>query len=139
MMPNAVSKLPAPQQARFNLAYTNKLRPIGWWEPDDICVGVVQVWMHILGEHLPKSVKVDGGGDLICDGIFGPETYAAVFSFQGKNSLKRDGMVGHDTLDMITHKLPRTNPPAPTTRNAAVTVAKRPYRCPDGMLICPEP
>ena len=138
MMPPIVSKLPPPQQARFNLAYTNKLRPIGWWEPDDICVGIVQAWMHMLKEKLPTSVKVVAGGDMECDGIFGPETYAAVASFQSKNGLKSDGMVGHDTLDMITHKLPRTNPPAPTTRNAAVTITKRPYRCPPGALICPE-
>jgi len=33
MMASVVSRLPPPQQVRFHRAYTDKRRPLGWWDP----------------------------------------------------------------------------------------------------------
>ena len=137
MLPKSVSSLDLKDQARFQEADTNKHRPIGWWEPNHMCVGLVQVWLFILGGKLAKSVKTDPGGDLIPDGDFGQETFDAVMAFQKENGMKPDGLVGHDTLDMINQRLPRRRLKPPTTHNSNVIIRKR--RCPPGTLICPEP
>ncbi len=144
MMPPIVDYLPPAQRERFRLAYTNKKRPIGWGEPDDIATGLVQAWLFALGFPLPKSARMDIDGGIIADGIYGSETYRAIKQFQesNPNPLKGDGMVGQDTLDKLYDRLHQkftkqntANPP----KNAAVTVVKRPYRCPPGALICAEP
>lgn len=142
MLPPIIASLPIAQQNRFKLAYSNKQRPIGWGEPDDIVVGMVQAWLNALDVPLPKSTKRDEEGNIIADGIYGSETYQAIKHFQEKNKLKGDGMVGHDTLDIIYERLHEkftkrrvSNPP----HTAAVTVKPRPFHCPPGTLICPEP
>jgi peptidoglycan hydrolase-like protein with peptidoglycan-binding domain len=141
MLPPVVKKLPPLSQKRFEEAYTNKKRPIAWGEHDDIVVGLLQAWLYVLEvSSLPRSVVYELDEDTIkSDGIFGQETRDAVIAFQTTNKLKVDGFVGHDTLDKISEKLRRKFPPLPITRNSAVTVVKRPYRCPPGALICPEP
>lgn len=142
MMPSSVEHLPPATRARFELAFTNKLRPIGWGEPDDIAVGVIQAWLNALDIPLPKSTSRDLEGNIQADGIYGSETFRAIKKFQELNQLKPDGMVGENTLNKFHEKLHEkftvrvvSNPP----KNAAVTVKKRPFRCPPGTLICPEP
>jgi murein L,D-transpeptidase YcbB/YkuD len=141
MMPDVVSRLPAANRARFELAYDNaRQRPIGWWEQDDLSVGLVQAWLFALGEKLPKSTKVDSDGSIEADGIFGQETFDAVVSFQRKHEIKADGMVGHDTLDAFRDAL-RARMPKPA--NTQVFVKKPPHvfpkPCPPGALICADP
>lgn len=143
MLPPIVEKLPLATRKRFDLAYNNALRrPIGMGEPDDIAIGMIQAWLNALDIPLPKSTKRNPDDTVSADGIYGSETYEAVKKFQAANGLKPDGMVGHDTLDKIAEKLgekfhkPRVTEP---TRNANIIVVKRPYRCPPGALICPEP
>jgi peptidoglycan hydrolase-like protein with peptidoglycan-binding domain len=66
---------------RFQLAYENKKRPIGWWEPNKEATGLIQSYLKALGYNLAKSVKVEESPDGVTfepDGIFGPETYDAV-------------------------------------------------------------
>ena len=142
MLPPIIELLPLAQQNRFKLAYSGKQRPIGWGEPDDIVVGMVQAWLNALDVPLPIRTKRDKEGNVIADGIFGSETYLAVKHFQDKNTLKGDGMVGHDTIDVIYEHLHEkfikrrvSSPP----QNASVTVKTRLFRCPPGTLICPEP
>ncbi len=144
MMPDVVDRLPPRNRDRFYLAYDNsKERPIGWWEPDDLSVGLVQAWLVALGEKLPKSTKIDADGDIMADGVFGQETFDAVQSFQRKAHLKDDGMVGHDTLDAIRDALrARIRPPAKQTSEVFIkkpTEFTRPPRpCPPGALICAD-
>ena len=141
MLPPIVKTLPVATRDRFELAYTDPKRPIGIWERDDIAVSLVQAWMFGLGvSSMPKSIRFDPRTQQIsADGVFGDETRKAVIAFQKACEIKPDGMVGHDTLDKISERLHRRVPQPPVTRGAAVTAVKRPYRCPPGALICPEP
>ena len=142
MLPSIVEKLPLASKNRFKLAFSNRLRPIGIGEPDDIAIGLVQAWLNALDIPLPKSTSRNPDGSITADGIFGSETHGAVKQFQARNGLKPDGMVGKDTLDKIAEKLgekfhkPRQTEP---DRKAGVIVVKRPFRCPPDSLICPEP
>jgi murein L,D-transpeptidase YcbB/YkuD len=142
MMPDVVSKLPAPNRARFEKAYADKKRPIGWWDPDDVSVGLVQAWLVTLGESLPISTKVDpADGGVIADGVFGRETFDAVVSFQKKKGLKADGMVGHDTLDAIRDALKARlrQVDSPVFVKKPIERERPPRRCPPGSLICRDP
>jgi hypothetical protein len=148
MLPSSVENFEAPVRFRFQEAYDKPKRPIGWWDPDKISVGLVQGWLSYLGYPLPKSVKVDersrsGFRDLLCDGIFGQETFHAVMQFQTRTGIKADGMVGRNTLDKFSEELTKANRRhTPVSRDASVTVvekASRPYKCPPGALICKEP
>ena len=144
MMPDVVDRLPPGSRGRFYLAYENvKKRPIGWWEPDDLAVGLVQAWLFALGEKLPKSAKVAPDGDIIADGVFGQETFDAVKSFQRKKHIKDDGMVGHDTLDAFRAALrARISPPAKSSSQVFIKkpneFTRPPRPCPPGALICAD-
>jgi peptidoglycan hydrolase-like protein with peptidoglycan-binding domain len=141
MLPPIVKQLPPATQKRFDDAYTDKKRPLAWGEHDDVAVGLLQAWLAHLGYHLPRSVTIELDEPVYnTDGIFWDETRQAVIDFQKENDLFPDGMVGKLTLDKISERLARikTNPPLPT-RKASVIVTPRPYRCPAGALICPEP
>jgi hypothetical protein len=138
MMPSVVHKLPPAQKKRFEDAHNDPKKPIGWWDRDDIAVGLVQAWLHWLGYSLPISTKKEPGG-VAADGIFGTETWQAVVAFQKDSKIKPDGMVGHDTLSKLTEALRKRFPDPPLTRNAGVTVVSRPYRCPPGAFICKDP
>jgi len=59
-------------------------------------VAALQDLLADLGEKLPKSVTRKGA-----DGIFGPETEAAVKSFQKRNGLTADGRIGPLSLDAL--------------------------------------
>jgi len=142
MVPDVVAHLPPTHRRRFELADDNtKKRPIGWWEPDEIAVGLVQVWLFALGEKLPKSTRVEPDGTIFADGIFGQETFDAVKSFQRKKHLTPDGMVGHDTLEAFRDGLRarRITPPANPSSQVFV---KKPNQfakpCPRGSLICAD-
>jgi murein L,D-transpeptidase YcbB/YkuD len=139
MLPRGVEHLPSASRERFQLAYDNaKKRPIGWWETDDIAVGIVQAWLRALGGDLPKSTSVDADGNIEADGIFGEETFKAVQAFQRKKKIKPDGMVGHDTLDALNEAL-RTEIRRPSQPTSTVFVKKPgefPRRC--QMSICPD-
>jgi peptidoglycan hydrolase-like protein with peptidoglycan-binding domain len=138
MMPQVVDKLPLHSRNRFNLAYDNsKRRPISRWETDDLVVGIIQAWLVILGESLPKSTSVQADGDIETDGDFGGETHLAVQSFQRKKHIKDDGMVGHDTLDALGAAVQ-------ALKHVKTTKAfiKKPNEvrraCPPGAPICPD-
>ncbi len=144
MMPDVVARLPPRNRDRFDLAYDNsKQRPFGWWEPDDLSVGLIQAWLFALGEKLPKSAKVDDAGNIEADGVFGQETFDAVKSFQRKSHIKGDGMVGRDTLDAFRDALrARITPPAKQDSQVFVKkpneFASPPRPCPPGALICAD-
>jgi|SRR4051812_46143902 len=128
--------------ARFQLAYDNKKRPIGWWESDKEAAGVVQLFLHVLGYDMTKSVKVgtvDGKPSLTPDGIFGQETYNAVVKFQRDHELVHDGMVGKDTFDALEVAMNRLKrrPAEPSYHNVIIDQHTR--RCRPGALICPDP
>jgi murein L,D-transpeptidase YcbB/YkuD len=140
MLPPIVQQLPPASRKRFEEAYSNKKRPIAFGEHDDIVVGLVQAWLAHLGFSLPVSVTIELDENTYkADGIFQGETLRAVKEFQTRNGLVPDGMVGHNTIDKIYLQLHRTKTNTPLTRNAAVHDVKRPFRCPPGALICPEP
>jgi hypothetical protein len=124
---------------RFQEAYDDKKRPIGWWEPNKVAAGLVQVFLHILGYNLTKSVKIDAEGSLVPDGIFGQETYNAVVQFQRDNELVHDGMVGKDTFDAleVAMKRRKSRRHEPSYHNVIIDQHKRP--CRPGELICPDP
>jgi hypothetical protein len=143
MMPDVVNRMPPRQRDRFYLAYDNaRKRPIGWWEPDDIVVGLVQAWLFVLGENLPKSAWIETDGTIAAKGIFDQETFLAVQSFQRKMHIDADGMVGHDTLDALAWQLRLLmGRPAQPSRQVFVkprdTIPPRP--CSPDALICPDP
>lgn len=141
MMPDVVSRMPSRTRNTFKLAYDNsKKRPIGWWEPDRDAVGLVQAWLLALGESMEKSASFDSDENRIfSDGIYGEETYLAVQSFQRKNHLTPDGLVGHDTLDALRESLHKRIivPPVQTTTEVII-VGTPPKPCPPGALICPD-
>jgi hypothetical protein len=140
MLHPIVKSLPPASRRRFEEAYSNPMRPIAYGEQDDIVVGILQAWLAALGFPLTRSVVFELDDDTIrADGIFWGETRQAVIVFQGSNELVADGLVGHNTLDRIYAKLHQRPPSPPITRSSSVTVVKRPYHCPPGALICPEP
>lgn len=71
-------------------------------------VAEIQDLLADLGYDLTRSMKKRGA-----DGIFGPETLAAVKSFQQDYGLKPDGMVGPKTLATMEAIIQR-NPPLET-------------------------
>lgn len=141
MMPTGVADLQEPTRRRFQEAYDVPRRPIGWWEPNHQSVGVVQAWLAYLDFPLPKSSKVlDGGRVVVLDGVFGEETFDVVKKFQVRVGVKPDGMVGRNTLDKFAAEIAKRNRRhTPISKNAAVDVVPKGYRCHPGMLICKEP
>ena len=63
-------------------------------------VGKIQVFLSLAGFRLPKSIKQGKP-----DGIFGPETEAAIKAFQRDSGLKMDGLVGPRTLAAMDQEL----------------------------------
>jgi peptidoglycan hydrolase-like protein with peptidoglycan-binding domain len=102
---------------------------------------VVQAWLAYLDFPLPKSSKVlDGGRVVVLDGVFGEETFDAVKKFQVRAGVKPDGMVGRNTLDKFAEEIAKRNRRhTPISKNAAVDVVPKGYRCHPGVLICKEP
>lgn len=74
----------------------------------DEAVRILQQALIDLGFPLPISVKKFGSPD----GIYGPETKAAVMAFQKKHGLSADGIAGRDTLGKMD-KLLAAPAPAP--------------------------
>lgn len=73
-------------------------------------VALVQKAYVDLGYSMPASTR-DGG---TMDGIFGKETYAVTRSFQKKQSLGVDGVIGKQTLHELDRLLQAGTPPGPT-------------------------
>jgi hypothetical protein len=143
MFPRSATDLLSPKGlGRFQLAYDEKKRPIGWWEADREAAGLVQAYLHTLGYNLPKSIKVQTdpqhGPSITADGVFGQETFNAVVKFQKDNGLKADGMVGADTFDALARKLDKPRLASHGSYNAATFVHVR-RTCRPGQLICPDP
>jgi peptidoglycan hydrolase-like protein with peptidoglycan-binding domain len=142
MYPGNASRMLSPTGLRrFDVAYENRQLPIGWGEPNQEAVGLIQVYLHVLGYNLKMSVKVDKAGrSLTPDGKFGNETLAAVKQFQRDMKIKDDGMVGHDTLDALGAAI---DPPRPAHHGFVEEIITPPLRapkpCPPGSLICPDP
>ncbi len=79
-------------------------------------VAQIQDLLADLGYRLPRSMKRKGA-----DGIFGPETEAAVKAFQEKYRLKADGLAGPKTLaslEAIIARFPALESPLPFTETA---------------------
>ena len=68
-------------------------------------VGRLQDILCVLGFDLLKSLKHGSP-----DGLFGPETEAAVKEFQKRHNLKADGVAGKLTLELLDQIILR-NPP----------------------------
>jgi peptidoglycan hydrolase-like protein with peptidoglycan-binding domain len=99
---------------RINLAYDDTRHPLKLGEPQCEAVARVQYALLRLGFSMPNSSRGKGlansskGGGL--DGIFGGETQRVVRTFQARNGLSPDGMVGHQTLDKLDYLLRRLPP-----------------------------
>ena len=81
-------------------------------------VAEIQDLLADLGYDLTRSMKKKGA-----DGIFGPETLAAVKGFQQDYGLKADGLVGPKTLatmEDVIRRYPALETPCPF-KEAAVT------------------
>jgi peptidoglycan hydrolase-like protein with peptidoglycan-binding domain len=65
-------------------------------------VAIVQIALMDLGFAMPKSTA---GGNKLPDGILGPETVAAVRSFQAQNGLTVDGVIGRQTLAVLESRI----------------------------------
>jgi len=89
---------------------------------------------------MQRSASFELDDDTItADGVYGDETFRAVQSFQRKNHLTPDGLVGHDTLDALREALKRRIlvPPVQTTTEVII-VGTPPKPCPPGALICAD-
>jgi peptidoglycan hydrolase-like protein with peptidoglycan-binding domain len=139
MYPRNASRLLTPAGlARFQDAYDEKRKAIGWWDRNTEAVGLIQCYLHVLGYKMTKSVKVDAKRALVPDGAFGQETFEAVWKFQADNHIKVDGMVGQETFDALARKL---DPPRPAAHGSydAVIIHEVRRPCRPGELICPDP
>jgi peptidoglycan hydrolase-like protein with peptidoglycan-binding domain len=123
---------------RFDEAYTDKKRPIGWWERNSEAAGLVQCYLHILGYSMKKSVKVETSPvTREPDGIFGQESVNAVWKFQKDNQLTADGMVGQETFDKMAKLLDKPRVSHSFVRE--VIIDKHPRKCRPNELICADP
>jgi peptidoglycan hydrolase-like protein with peptidoglycan-binding domain len=59
-------------------------------------VGLLQVALAALEFEMPRTTRV-----IVPDGIYGPETAAAVREYQQEEGLRPDGVAGHDTLQSL--------------------------------------
>jgi peptidoglycan hydrolase-like protein with peptidoglycan-binding domain len=75
-------------------------------------VALLQFALAALGYSMPKTMS-----RIVPDGIYGPETVAAVAAFQRDQRLSADGVAGHDTLgrldDIFADRDPLCQPPCP--------------------------
>jgi hypothetical protein len=72
-------------------------------------VRLLQGALMDLGFKMPRSVRSTGRPD----GMFGPETFRVVTSFQAKNGLKSAGVVGGKTLAKLDHLMVAKTKPSP--------------------------
>lgn len=98
--------------ARLRRAAENN-PPLRSGDPDRTAVAIVQQTLADLGLALPRSTRPDGS----MDGIYGPETVAAVQKFQRQHRLVdargiADGVAGRNVLG----KLDQVAPPELTNR-----------------------
>jgi peptidoglycan hydrolase-like protein with peptidoglycan-binding domain len=99
---------------RINLAYSDSRHPLKLGEPQSQAVARVQYALIRLGFPMPNSTdskaSADGGKKGGLDGIYGGETQRVVRTFQARNGLSPDGMVGQQTLDQLDYLLRRLPP-----------------------------
>jgi hypothetical protein len=81
-----------------------------YWGERGEPVALVQKAYVDLGYSMPGSTQPGG----TMDGIFGKETYAVTRSFQSKQSLGVDGVIGNQTLHELDRLLQAAPPPGPT-------------------------
>lgn len=82
-------------------------------------VGVIQVFLHLVGYRLPRSIKQGQP-----DGIFGSETETFIRKFQGDAGLSADGIVGPKTMAAMDQALvdkPYLDTASPIEYGRAVT------------------
>jgi peptidoglycan hydrolase-like protein with peptidoglycan-binding domain len=74
-----------------------------------VAVGLLQGALVDLGYKLPKSMAKSGAPDE----IYGQETFDAVWAFQTKEKLKKDGQAGKNTIERLDQLMAAKAKPAP--------------------------
>lgn len=87
-------------------------------------IAILQAALIDLGHSMPISTRNKG----IPDGIYGRETKATVYDFQGKQSLGKDGIAGRNTFSRLDTLMMAKGVPAPKPAPPPFAPMSRTYK-----------